>query len=133
MAIDPRLSAKWEGKLYRWALWSERTGPRISSAYSGKVGNGAQVDVMGQDRESMDTDSLLLTLRGKDARLHRAICEYIREDGTRGAQAARLGIHQDTYRARVNAALVLLELMHRARRNQKPHTPLPRQALRSNP
>lgn len=123
MALDARLSEKWEPRLYRWHLWSERTGPRISSAYSERVGSAALPDDVMRDADRhVLTGSLLSALRVRDKRLHAAILEYVRDEGTRGAQAARLSIHPDTYRARVNGAMVLLEVMHNARRRPRPTT-----------
>ena len=119
MAIDERLSRKWERKVYEWALWRAKAGAPISPAYSGRIPTGKHRD----HGEVIDTDMLLSAMRKiKQARgqsLFAAIVEWTKNEGTRGAQAVRLGIHPDTYRARAEGAMIMLEILYRARRNQK--------------
>jgi hypothetical protein len=119
-ALLPRkLTDKWDRKLYAWALWSEgKASPRISSAYTGSVGTNGTCTVA-PSTEVLDTDALMLILsryrNNQGPRLHRALQEWATNRGTRGEQAARLSIHADTYRDRVESAIALLELFARAR------------------
>lgn len=131
-----KLADKWEKRLHDWALWAEGRGPAISCAYEDRVPTGRKP--IGPD-ECIRTDDLLDRLRkmGRQGRaLHAALVESINAKGTRGEQAQRLGVHPDTYRARIGAAHAMLETMLRHGPKPKPTThpqPLPSHAQAHSP
>lgn len=129
MSLSPVLWEKWDRLLYNWILWR---GPddvpsdadaRISTIYTGEEYRGGYRNTSPPvlSGDAMDTDALMSMLRDTKAykHLYRALKEWTLNDGTRGMQAARLAIHENTLRAHVEAGIELLESMWRERRQSK--------------
>lgn len=129
MSISRVLREKWERLLGNWLLWRvdalsvANGGAKISSIYSGEefrsksYRNKPPPVLIGEAR---DTDKLMLELqKPKTNYLYRAVVEWARNDGTRGAQAARLALHERTYLAHVEGAIGYLEALWLMRKFKK--------------
>ncbi|MEO8752328.1 MAG: hypothetical protein ABI624_06600 [Casimicrobiaceae bacterium] len=125
------LSEKWDAKLYNWWLWrwamdaDAGEGASISSIWrmdelgapggtrSGYRESGSAV----LSGEAMDTDKLMVEIQATMPKIYEALKSWTANDGTRGAQSARLGgIHQDTYRDWVDSGKRELERLESKRR-----------------
>ena len=126
MPISDFMSNKWDARLYNWLLWrsgEDRAGGgvKISSAYSMEdFGTGSrsgyrECGVTVLAGEAMDTDRLMVEIEASDHRIYAALVEWTRNDGTRGAQAARLSTGGDTYRDWVDSGKRELERLSRAK------------------
>lgn len=129
MPLSKFLSEKWDSKLYNWWLWMSTGGGTgggsgISSIYDPKkwrrgaarAGEGFSV----LSGEAKDTDQGMTAIRQAKAeggdRVYDALVEWVKDDGTRGAQAGRLSIHQDTYKDIVDSGKRWLERLSKRRK-----------------
>lgn len=129
MPISPFLQEKWDARLYNWLLWRSADGEgggdaKISSIYRPELAQRGYRDAGDTflSGEAMDTDALMQAIRAdKDMgeRIYGALAEWAGNDGTRGAQASRLGTHQDTYKDWVDSGMRRLERLSRWRSVQQ--------------
>lgn len=132
MPLSRFLWEKWDRLLYNWILWrgpddDEQNGSegeaRISTIYSGEEYRGGYRNTASPvlSGDAMDTDTLMSLLRDSEntKHLYRALKAWTINDGTRGLQASRLAIHENTLRAHVEAGIYLLETMWQQRRKSK--------------
>ncbi|MEO8755030.1 MAG: hypothetical protein ABI624_20390, partial [Casimicrobiaceae bacterium] len=132
--ISDFLSQMWDEKLYNWYVWlvtaadSDGGSGGVSSIYDpGKWrrGTARTSGFAVLSGPAKDTDDLLVAIRqstkeGGD-RVYDAMVEWVKDDGTRGAQAARLSMHQDTYRDIVDSGwLERLEWERKGRKIKGP-------------
>lgn len=132
--LTPAIWAKWDAKLYNWALCGFAKGIQRASVEERKVyddvehwtfycdrkpGSGGQADTYEADAppginvEGLDTDSLVCRLSDP----HReAIEAYWAMTGPLEYRASAIGCHVNTLRNRAKAAVVELEVMDAARR-----------------
>ena len=124
MALNARLSEKWDQRLYNWVLWRGPQGGKVSSAYNGEQYNGTGYRVPTvpvQLGDALDVDALMERLRVAQGtrHLYRALEVWTFAKGTRGEQAALLAISTRTLYAHVEAGKALLEHMSHVRRSPK--------------
>lgn len=129
MPISPVLSEKWDRRLYNWLVWQYSGGgdgwgldAKISSAYRGKQYGRTgyrTISIPVIAGEATDTDRLLHAVFRENKGVHGALIAWTKNEGERGTQAAKLGIHRSTYYDRVDAGKQLLEQLERQRRNKK--------------
>ena len=121
MPISPYLVNKWDARLYNWLLWlgtegqGSSTFAKISSIYRPEMwqrGYGREGNAV-LSGEALDTDRLMVRVQMEDERVYSALLSWTINDGTRGAQAQRLSMHQDTYRDLVDSGIRMLERMAR--------------------
>ncbi len=137
MPISDFLSNKWDEKLHNWILWlstnADRQGAaKISSVYRPELSQhgyreGGHAVLSG---DAMDTDKLMVKIQADKKhgiRIYRALVAWTINDGTRGAQAARLSTHQDTYKDWVDSGKRELERLSKlkTRQQSKTHPLLP--------
>lgn len=132
MPISQFLSDKWDARLYNWLLWkgpdgegSQQKSEGVSSAYSleefGEHGCRGGYRESGKailSGEATDTDTLMLKLRANKTfgeRIYKALVVWTINDGTRGAQAARLSTHPDTFKDWVDSGKRELERLSRGK------------------
>lgn len=136
MPVSEFIAEKWDRRLYNWLLWmsSDDTNAsrwaKISSAYRGQqFGAGyREAGTAVLSGEAMDTDALMVVVQRRNPSIYDALVAWTLNDGTRGAQAARLGVHRDTLRDRVDSGLSMLERMDTERRYSKCPAPTPQKA-----
>ncbi len=125
--ISDFLAEKWDRRLENWLLWFQSGGggssEGVSSAYSLEefgTGNRSGYRECGNavlTGEAMDTDALMHEIRRWEERIYHALVEWTKNDGTRGAQAARLSTSADTLKDWVDTGK--RELERRARMKSK--------------
>lgn len=115
MPISQYLFDKWDQRLSNWASWmygGAQGSEGVSSVYDpdswrrGTARAATSVVLIG---EAQDTYRLLLLVKGRHQHLFHALDAWAQNIGTRGAQAARLSIHQDTYRDWVDSGMRMLQ------------------------
>ena len=129
--ISDHLRRKWEDRLYGWIKWrgereDQRAGAdaKISSIYSGEqfgsgyreAGEGVLIG------EALDTDTLMQDLRedkmNNGHKQFRALEVWAIGKGTQGMQAGECQCSINTYRERVEAGIVRLEILWARRRSR---------------
>lgn len=111
---------RWMRRLENWALWSV-SGARtsISSAYDGTWGDGAPRLPPPLVGEALDTDTLLHKLPKHEQ--DTIVAKFVwTVPETIGERATQLGIHPNTFNARLKAAAYRLEDLQEARRRGLP-------------
>ena len=127
MTCSTILRDKWAQRLENWLVWrvGERTrnngGAPISSIYSGQVYRSTGYRSKSPtvlEGEARDTDELMHLLQSDRtaAHLYRVAVEWVRNEGTRGAQAGRLGLPERTYYTHADLAVAYLEMALRLKR-----------------
>ncbi len=121
MPISAYLMNKWDARLYNWLLWLGTAGhgsssfAKISSIYRPELwqrGYGTPGNAV-LSGEAMDTDRLMVRIQADDDRVYSALLSWAINEGTRGAQAQKLSMHQDTYRDLVDSGVRMLDRMAR--------------------
>lgn len=125
MPVSEYLRNKWEAKLYNWWLWrSPKDDEGDCDAGDAAISSIWRMDELGTtvarsgyremgkavlSGEAADTDVLMQAIRAQSERIFRALVVWVQDDGTRGAQAARLSTDKDTYRDWVDSGIRGLE------------------------
>lgn len=130
MPISQYLFDKWDQRLSNWASWmygGAQGSEGVSSVYDpdswrrGAARASTSVVLIG---EAQDTYRMLLLVKARHERLFHALDQWAQNHGTRGAQAARLSIHQDTYRDWVDSGMRMLQDL--STRSTRPEIKRPR-------
>lgn len=111
MSLPERTFETWEARLATWAT-RHTTGAPISSAYRGPITTAtSNATPLPRGVSTMDLDRLMHELERKLPHAYRALVAWVRGPGSRGEQAARLALHRNVYRKRVEAAIAYLEAL----------------------
>lgn len=136
MPISDYLARKWDEKLYNWYLWlvtraaGDGGSGGVSSIYSPenwRRGTNRTQGFAVLSGPAKDIDDMMIEIRRDVAqggdRVYAALLEWVKDDGTRGAQAARLSVHQDTYRDIVDSGKRWLERLEQHKKGSKIKSP----------
>ena len=115
MPLPDETWRKWDARLSQWAT-EGHVGAPVSSAYRGPTGGRATASPpIPKGLRNHETSALLADLKRAAPHAFRALVLWVEGRGTRGAQAASLSVHVNTYRTRVEQAYAWLEVASRAK------------------